>query len=406
MSHRRLLRVATLLLVVVVLVVTLYPVRERGAVPPGLCLICGSRGTADAILNVLLFAPLGVAVGWSGWSARRSYLAGVLLSSSIEFTQLFVPGRDSSLGDVLFNTLGVALGIFVARSYERWLPPVKTWRLCASAGVAALSVLGLTAYALQPSLPRAVYYGQWTPQLGHLEWYQGRVLEAVLGPLEIRSGRLSDSDSVRSLIRAGAPWRVEAVAGPPVPALASLVSVYDVREREIVLIGPARDDLVFRSRTRAASLRLDQPDLRLVGGVRGVSAGDTLTVEARRAGEGLCLSVGAANDCGLGFSLGHGWALLLYVESLPSVLKKLLNPAWLAVLVFPVAFWAPGRRAAALSAVALLAGLALIPHVGGLLATPPLDYLGASIGLASGLGLRWVVHGARERVGGGSRTAP
>ncbi len=85
------------------------------------------------------------------------------------------------------------------------------------------------------------------------------------------------------------------------------------------------------------------------------------------------------------------------MESLPVGLQRLLNPAWLAVLVLPAAFWAPGRRAAALTAVAFLGGLAVIPLASGLLPTPPMEYLGASLGLAWGLGLRWVVIRFRER---------
>jgi glycopeptide antibiotics resistance protein len=65
----------------------------------------------ETVANVMLFVPLGAALALSGLSTRRSILCGLVLSTSIELAQLLVvPGRTTSVDDVLLNTLGTAVG--------------------------------------------------------------------------------------------------------------------------------------------------------------------------------------------------------------------------------------------------------------------------------------------------------
>ncbi len=368
----------------------MYPTGWEGAGGLTACVICGGRGLADALLNLMLFLPLGSALAFYGLSGYRPYLFAALLSSCIESAQIFLPGRDPSLGDVLFNTLGAGIGFVVVRSVGWWLRPKArdATRLSLAATIAAVGLFAATGLLLEPSLPHSTYYGQWTPNLGHLEWYRGRVLRATLGPLEIIKRRLPDSESVRSTLLAGAPLRVRGVAGPPIPALGPLLSIYDDRHREIILLGPDRDDLVFRYRTRATSLRLDAPDLRVIGAMQSLAPGDTMQVGVWRDPQGYCLAVNGTRSCGLGFSVGSGWALLLYPEHLPAWLKTLLNVAWVAGLLFPLGFWARGRSGWALAAVALLAGLVVVPAVTGLRPTPPGEYVGGVVGLLLGVSLQ------------------
>lgn len=381
-------------LTLVILGATLFPVTTNVTVTHGFCLFCGSRGVADAILNVMLFVPLGVALLWSGWSTRRAVLAGVALSASIELVQLLIPGRDTSAGDLLFNSLGILVGVLAVRFWSSWLTPDERQarRLAWAAAAAAMGVIGFTAYALQISLPRAAYYGQWTPVLGHLYPYKGRVLEASLGPLDIvPTGVIEDSDSARSLVLSGAPWTVRAVAGPRVPALASLVTIYDELKREIVLIGPDRDDLVYRRRRRTARLLLDQPDLRLIGALRDLVPGDTMEIAIWHRADGVCMSLNDSQRCGLGYSAGDGWALLLYPDELPAVLKQALGGLWIALLFLPAAYWSDEPRTAALTGALLLTGLIAIPELSGLHSARPVELIGAVVGLGAGFGLRRVL---------------
>ncbi len=75
--------------------------------------------TADAVVNVILYALLGAVLALVGWRWRRALLAGALLSAVIELAQSVIPGRDASIFDVLFNAVGIAL----ARSSAWWLRP-------------------------------------------------------------------------------------------------------------------------------------------------------------------------------------------------------------------------------------------------------------------------------------------
>jgi hypothetical protein len=71
---------------------------------------------ADVGGNLLLFVPLGLAlVGALPLAGRgRRWLAAVglalVLSAGIEAVQLAMPSRATDVDDVLFNTLGAALG--------------------------------------------------------------------------------------------------------------------------------------------------------------------------------------------------------------------------------------------------------------------------------------------------------
>jgi len=354
---------------------------------------------SDVLGNILLYAPLGVAMALCGWSRPRVLIGPLLLSASIEFAQTWIPGRDASLGDVVANSLGAAAGFAVVRTSVHWLRPRGGLRvaLAIAAALGALSVLATTGILFQMDLPRSTYWGQWTPDLGYLQWYRGRVLQASLGPSDLPGGGpLANSAEVRALLLARAPLSIRAVAGPRVPALGSLFSIYDDRTREIVLVGPDRDDLVLRYRTRAVVARLDHPDLRVEDALRGIAPGDRLDVVVRQGGKGYCVDVNGRSSCGVGLTVGRGWALLSYPEALPTWLRILLDDAWVGCLLIPAGFWLTGRHGA-LVVFVLAAGLVVVPALTGLIPTPPGEFVGAGAGVGLGVLIRRrVVAGGRK----------
>jgi hypothetical protein len=379
--------------VLAVLAATL-PAQHGMDLPPWtICFVCGERGVADVLVNIILFLPFGAGCGLHGWSVRRGLLAGALLSAMVEFVQLVTPGRDPSLGDVLFNTTGAGLGFLLARTAPTWLLPcprrAARLSLAAGAGVAA-SVL-LTATLLLPALPRITYHARWTPNLGYGEWYRGRVLSVTLGDLAIPSKRLERSAEARRLLLAdsGATLEVRLAAGAPVRVVAPIVQIVDGQRREIFMLGAHQDDLVLRYRTSASALRLDQPDIRLRGALAAVAPGDTVDLLARRerggGGGRYCLGVRGAERCGLGFSAGSGWALLLHPEVLPKWLRRTLDAAWLGALFFPAGYWARRRWESALGVGVAFAALIAVPAE-RLLARPgAAELVGALGGIAAGL---------------------
>jgi VanZ family protein len=89
---------------------------------------------SDVALNILGFIPFGglLVIYWRGvrgWSnskaAAASVLTGFLLSLAIELLQVFLPSRDSSLLDLIDNTLGSGIGAGLAVSAYPWLQRVK-----------------------------------------------------------------------------------------------------------------------------------------------------------------------------------------------------------------------------------------------------------------------------------------
>jgi VanZ family protein len=72
-------------------------------------------------LHVLFFAVFAVLSGWLrialAWRPALMFFL-MLHAAGTEFLQGFVPGRNGTVGDVLFNHLGIALGL--AFSWSCW----------------------------------------------------------------------------------------------------------------------------------------------------------------------------------------------------------------------------------------------------------------------------------------------
>jgi hypothetical protein len=373
--------------VAVILAATLWPDRAAVARLPIACLYCSQRASADAIANVILFLPLGLALAWARPTLRSAWRVGLALSLGIEFLQQFIVGRDPAIGDVLTNTLGTQVGWATFHHVRLEWRRAPRWSPSLLAGGAFATIVAAVLWLLGPAPTRAVYYGQWTPVLTALEWYRGRVLDARIDGTPLPRARIPDAPVAAFVARSGR-LAVRAIAGPPVPALAPLFRVADEAQREILLLGAERDALVLRYRRRAAAIRLDEPDLRFEHALRGVSQGDTVTVVAERDARAACVSPGSARHCVPLVTPGRGWSLVYYPEGLPDWARRSLDMLWLGGLAVVVG-WYAGMRRPALGGVALCAGvLTLGPLALGIAATPPTELLAAAAGWAVGAGMR------------------
>ncbi len=344
----------------VILALTLQPASaavDTREVLTTTCIICGSRGTADAILNVFLFAPFGAALVLAGWRVGWVVLTAALLSTGIEATQLGLVGRYASVGDVIWNTTGAALAALLAAragSIRAW---VVTHRRAAGAALVALPVVvvGATAWLLLPAPQEGTYYGQWTADLGpSLGVYRGRIFQATIGDQPAPSRRLRDSAASRRAILAGEPIRLRFVAGAPPARLAPIFSIYDGRHHEVLLLGAEGDDMVLRIRRKAEALRLDEPTLRWRGALAGIAPGDTITAALRRSGPwGFCLKVtrpGPSADGCAEVGAWRGWALLADPSDAPPWMRSAADVVWVlaGVAVAALGLWIL-RRPPALS---------------------------------------------------------
>jgi hypothetical protein len=373
--------------ILVILAATLAPMGSGETAFRGLCLVCGERGLANIIGNVLLFVPLGAALALGRMAPLRIVLLAALLSAGIEVTQHLVPGRNPNPTDTLFNALGVAAGVWVVRSSRSWLRvrgSART-RLGGAALIVALSIFAVTAALAGSSFPDTVYYGQWTPDHDRVPPHPGRVLDARLGTVHIPSTRLEGSGHVRALLAAGQPIEIHATVGPTVPGTWPIFRIADARERSIVVaVARQGDDLLVRLRTRATAARLHPTELRVTGAFTHVPPADPIWIRVWQGDRGQCVEVAGSRTCGQGTTVGRGWALIHAIPPLGSPWRQLLDVGWLAGLLLPVGFWLRRPWGVIASATAVAASLLLIPAASALLPTPPLEFAGALLGLLAG----------------------
>ena len=375
-----------LLALVLFLTLTPEPAGDRASLDG--CLWCGDFALADAILNLLLFVPLGFLLALGRRIQPLAIWLGLTtLSIGLELTQLFLPGRFPTVSDVAMNSLGAAIGIGLAVLWRRGMPLADWSAGAATLGSGILATL-LTAGAtifLQPSLPDSNWFGQWTPDLGHYEQYHGELLAAAIEGMPLPSTRLDEAPSVRSSLSEGSPIELLFVAGPQPPAPAPIFAIYDGMEREIVMFGASGADLMIRLRRRAADWRLRSPDSRYAGA--SPPAGDTVAARLAVRGRSTCLEIGAP-ECRALATPGRGWSLLLGAAP-GSGLEHLLDGAWLCLAFLPLGARLTDRRrrvlAASLAGAGLLGALLL---AGEMAAADWLALLlGVPLGLAAGAGL-------------------
>jgi VanZ family protein len=132
-------------------------------------------GLGDVVGNVALFVPVG-ALGWAllrhgSWPAwQRTLLVvgvGIALAFVLQVAQLWVPARDAALSDVVWNTLGLLLGLLGA------------------IGGSHVPMAWLGARHMRTPLTMVLLWLmlQWWPMVPRLDWQQ---IKNSLKPLLLR----------------------------------------------------------------------------------------------------------------------------------------------------------------------------------------------------------------------------
>jgi hypothetical protein len=374
------------------------------------CLVCGSVGGVSAILNVFLFVPLGIGLALSGIRGNRALLAMCALSALIETAQFFViPGRDATIGDVLTNTLGGALGFAVARYASTLLrPPARTALALALGWSAAwLAIQAISAFGFSPAMPNSEYYGQLARRLGNTEQFRGIVLRASIADVTVSDTRFPNSPSVRALLLHGASVTTTVVPDGVTRDIAPIVRVADADEREIVLLAQNATKLVFGVRTGAAALRLRPLVFALPGAFSAIPTGgslgaDTLVLRSRYSAREVWLSAwrGRIYDHHIPIFASLGWTMLLpfqwFIEGRPR--EFLASAIWIACLLFPLGYWGllvlryfQAQHSARMGIIAVptalllvYVGLVAVPQAFGMAGAPLRDWLAALAGIVSG----------------------
>lgn len=386
MRHKWPSAVGATLSLLAIAVLTLGPDASGVRTSSPTCLLCGARGSADSILNLVLFAPFGAALSRLGLRLTMTVAVGLLLSSVIEIGQTMIPGRAPTLGDVLMNGIGSGLGALVAQRIPQWLRSSRAPRAAWTSAVAAVLIVAITGWLLQPQVKPSGSYGHLSPRLGHLEPWSGRVDSVTVGTTPLRHGLIADARVVRESVSGRMPLMVYGSAATPPRRLAALFLITDDDFEEMLLIGQQGNDLIVRARRRAASFLLAQPDLRFTDAFSGLPVGAPLVLVVRSGDTRACIAVNAHERCSAPLAASSTWSLLFWPRSLPRHAVPLLGALTLLALFIPAgAFGAalPARQVLALS-IASAGGLIAAAAATGLAPVAPWEWLGVLAGLLVG----------------------
>ena len=397
-----------------ILAATLAPGDPRVLQPtPLTCLVCGSIGSVDVVLNILLFAPFGAAVGWLTGRWWPALLAGLLLSVSVEAAQLLlVRARDASLSDLVFNTVGATVGALVALHGRRGLhpAPAAAARLAALAAVGWAATLVLTARGLELLLPAPPYLvNVIAPDaLGATRPYEGTILRSrvlgVEGPVPRPRGR---PPTIVAPAAAALPLTIEADAHAMLPPgmLRPLGSLYAPGGRELLVLGQRGRALLLRVRTRGTAARFQTPMAALDDAFPSAAEippgddparGPVVRVRGEVTRHAVRLSAtwgGRTREALMPRSPLVGWTFFGVFGLRYGRWGGATTALWVFALVLPGAFWAaraapadrrgPPWRIAAYAAV-VLATMALVPLLHDLAAPRPLDWAAAVLSIMAG----------------------
>lgn len=370
-------------------ILTLSPQPDPGFGGTGFrCLLCGSRGVADLLLNVALFMPFGWILGARG--ARPIIGLGIALAiaGGIECLQLVIPGREATIRDVLANGIGGGIGAMLFAHGRNWIVNRGPARLAASVALVILiGAVGIVGPALSPrGAPDRIFVG-WNPSQDHLERWTGTIERAEIGGKPAVPGGTADGPLINDVLLRGEALEIHATAGVPTTRVAGIFTVNDLETNEILIVGVERLDLVVRFRRLASVLRLDSPVLRFRAALAPVRAGEPMRIRVRVSNGRACATVNASSTCSPPFSVGSAWTLLAWRDESSTGLIRLLDTLTLAGLFGLLALFCPatGRRFALFFLGCAASAIPIIAHRWGLRLFSPPEILGIAAGIVGGL---------------------
>lgn len=326
--------------VIGILVVTLSSSGDGPGAAFSFAFDLGRRGVGDAILNILLFVPLGIVIAWGGRPIIVAGVSALVLASLVEIAQTVLPGRDPALSDIILNTAGAVAGAVVARRRRVLSSPDRTASLVLTAASLAFvaATMGGTAYVLSP----------------------------VRG----------------SPTRAERQLRLPSSPGEGAADMRSVMTVEVPLAQEPVLIARSGDDLLLRYPSRGAALGFDQPEYWKTGAFAGKDAGHPSSVYLSRDRSRWDITIGA-DRTRLGPTIGQGWTALAYPDAIGRRWGGVVSALWLFAMFLPIGFWARGRLRLMVGVVSLLL-LIFMPAITGVVASTLLEWAGAVTGFVAG----------------------
>jgi hypothetical protein len=164
---------------------------------PSLSYIQDIFNSADFVNNLILYMPLGIALG--GTSLTRAFLFGLCLSTCAEVLQLGYVDRIPSFLDIASNTCGAVIGYVIARPLLRRSHDPRSLRLYRPVTVAAIPIAILGTSMLLHHRP-ASDFSNWSPAFhlaagneltGDRPW-SGTISELAIYPFAMSPAQVSD----------------------------------------------------------------------------------------------------------------------------------------------------------------------------------------------------------------------
>jgi len=418
MSARRTGIVLSVLVLMVVFLATLTPSNDTSS-SPFLCVACGEFGGLDVLNNIVLFLPLGFAFALASGHRWRSVLACVAITTFIESMQVrVVPGRDSSLSDLLANSLGGLLGVELAMRRTLLLRPRgRTASVLAAAGAAAFAlVTTLTSLGLRPaSIPWSLWV-QWTPERASFAPFKGRLLDFKLDTFDLPPSYLPPRSLGLDRVLAKPGWHAAVTLETAGirwerSVIARIAEEYTV----LVSIEQHRWALVCEEKTRSADFRFRSPHVSLPDALRPGLAPSRVRFTCAREGNTIVAATDDRQEV-LRLSPSLGW-VLLNPFSLEMPRDLWFGALWLMGLAFPAGYWVrccaedrtenEATRRDSLSgpsiaigalAIAFLIGLLIVPVLAGTAPAAWWEWASAAVGALVGSGTAWLWTGWTARV--------
>ena len=380
---RKVGRILTVLALAATFVATLTPIPGNAVSADFWCVTCGDLGSLDFAANVVMFMPLGLALAL--WTGRRWRTVAICMAVTmfIEAMQVrVVAGRDSSLGDLIANTLGGWIGAELALMWGTIVwprPTVAKWLAVCWATVFALIGL-LTSLGLRPAHVPTGLWVQWTPVRYSYEAFTGNLLTFDINGMNLVAPFPPSTLGLSRAI-AGEPWRATATIDPAGLRKTRSLIVRVADESSILITVEQRgSDLSCHQKTRSADFRLRSPRVALPNVLRAdrsSTGSDTLRLICSRADHQLIAGVvdgtqSRSESARLSPSLG--WMLVSPFD-LPAGSRFLwLGALWLVALGVPGGFWLaragnPSKARQALPAAAIVLAtivtMSLAPRIAG-----------------------------------------
>ena len=394
MSRRRFGALIVVLALLAIARLTLAP-QASGAGRAGVpwwCLLCADLAALGALLNVVLFVPLGLGLRLTGMPTRLAGLAGACTSLLVELLQYRVlQGRDASLDDLVANTLGALLGALAVSVTPHAMRTLRARPLpIVAASITAWSLLLVTTGELsKPSTPAGDVRVRLEPEEDGAP-FGGRVLDVRLDGRALRPG---GAVAARPGVARARRLETRIVAGARPAGRTTIAAAVDGPGREFLSLAREEDDLLVRVRLRSSDAGLLSPHLRFRDAFSG-DANDTMVVSARYSFDGLDATSCGGGSCRssrLERTPGWGWRFFLPVGDSIDRWPALSNAIWLLLLALPtgaLAAWIGVARGRALAlgvlAIGLVGSLALAPlrRVGRV--APPAEWLSVLGGIGAG----------------------